>query len=77
MHSGAWGAGACEECRTAALRGLRPPLIRLGDASGPRFLYRCTVCGALWEENWREAHVIGEAEARVTYPQVDIPPRPT
>lgn len=65
-----WGAGACESCRTAVLRGCQtPPLVRLGAGEGPIFLYRCADCAAYWEENLREAHVVTEDSARLSFPQ--------
>jgi hypothetical protein len=65
-----WFSSGCEECRSAALRGMQTPLVKLGASLGPIFLYRCNVCGSYWEENLREAHVISEAEARESFPDV-------
>lgn len=33
-------------------------------------LRRCQMCGSWWEENEREAHVIGEREARATFQEL-------
>ena len=58
----------CEECRTAALRGMAQPLVKVAThKSGCAALYRCIKCGAWWEEQLREAHVISESEAQTEY----------
>lgn len=40
------------------------PLEKIAVSDGPIFLYRCSICGALWEETLREAHPISREEAR-------------
>ena len=59
----------CEYCRRGANSATWPPPSRIAtSADGWAFLHRCGECGAYWEFNVREAHVIGEAEARQHYP---------
>jgi hypothetical protein len=78
MGASSWGADACDACRTSALRGGgEPPLVRLDDGPGLISLHRCQRCGALWEANVREAHVISEEVARRDFPDVHISPPPT
>ena len=69
-NSSAWESQGCEACRLAVLRAIgQPPLVRLGVAEGPTFLYRCTRCGAYWQESLREAHVIDQVAARHEFPE--------
>ncbi len=64
-------SGGCEECRRGVYSARWPPPARVAaHASGWSFLHRCEACGAYWEFNVREAHVISEAEARQNYPEV-------
>lgn len=70
----------CEECRNGVLSGMyspaaaarqgkettRPTLVYSSIAAHAH-LYRCQSCGAWWEFNAREAHVIAEDEAKITF----------
>jgi len=65
-----WEDHGCEGCRTSALRG--------GDEAPLRECYfniiihadlrHCNDCGAWWKFGEREAHVISESEARMSFP---------
>ena len=58
----------CDECRQAALRGGTEPLEEIAiSEEGPLFLYRCKICGTLWEANLREAHPISEKVAKTQF----------
>ncbi len=57
----------CDECRQAALRGMSEPLEEIARSEGPTFLYRCRICGALWEGNLREAHPISDEVAKTRF----------
>ena len=76
MTSSAWGAGACDTCRLAVLRGDRGPFVTLDDSAAWIALRQCQHCGALWRSSDREAHVITEEVARHDFPGVTIPKRP-
>ena len=58
----------CDECRRGnlAARGDLPAPVAVSRAAHAT-LRHCPVCGAWWEEGEREAHVIGEDEARRTF----------
>ena len=58
----------CKECSQASLRGMSDPLEQVATSDGPIFLYRCKKCGALWEENLREAHTITKEDAQNRFP---------
>jgi hypothetical protein len=60
----------CEKCRHGVLSGMLGTLKQLAASQGPIFLYRCEECGAWWEENMRESHVITEGEARERFPAI-------
>ena len=65
-----WFSKGCEACRMAHLSGGGDVVVHLAShASGWTTLRRCRRCGAYWEANTREAHVIPEAEARAEYPE--------
>lgn len=72
-----WMENGCAECRTGVLSGMYSPeaAARQGRSIAPPTfiyrsiaahtdLYRCCNCGAWWEFNAREAHVIAEDEAK-------------
>lgn len=64
-----WLSQGCEYCRDAWFRrheDVLPVVLVIGE--GPVFLRRCRRCGAWWEENLREMHVIDGEEARRTFP---------
>lgn len=75
-----WMKTGCEECRNGVLSGMYSPeaAARQGlEVSPPNFvynsiaayahLYRYQSCGAWWESNAREAHVVAEDEAKTTF----------
>lgn len=64
-----WFSKGCEKCRQGVLSSRWPPPARIAAAAdGWAFLHLCDECGAYWEFNVREAHVIDETEARQSYP---------
>lgn len=75
-----WMKTGCEECRNGVLSGMYSPEVagRLGrqvmrptvvysSIAAHAHLYHCGACGAWWEFNAREAHVIAEDEAKMTF----------
>jgi hypothetical protein len=75
-----WMKTGCDECRDGVLSGMYSPkaAARQGRSAAPpsftyssiaahSHLYRCQTCGAWWEFNTREAHVIAEEEAKTTF----------
>ena len=64
-----WGNSGCEMCRRGILSGQGDmPEYVATSLQAHAHLRHCQACGAWWEENEREAHVIGEDEARATFP---------
>lgn len=76
-----WMKNGCEECRSGVLSGiyspeaaarlqlpLKPPTFVYTSIDACVDLYRCNQCGAWWEFNQREAHVISEDVAKAIYP---------
>jgi len=76
-----WMKNGCEECRGGVLSGMyspeaaarfqlpvKPPTFVFTSIEACVDLYRCTQCGAWWEFNQREAHVINEDVAKAIYP---------
>ena len=63
-----WMRQGCAECRQGILTGRRDVLVCVATSrEAHAYLRRCSACGAWWEEGEREAHVIGQAEARTTF----------
>jgi len=75
-----WMKTGCADCRNgvlsgmyspeaAALQGVQvlPPAFVYSSIAAHARLYRCQNCGAWWEFNEREAHVIAENEAKMTF----------
>jgi hypothetical protein len=75
-----WMKAGCEECRNGVLPGMytpeaaarqqkevAPPTYVCSSIASHAHLYRCRKCGAWWEFNAREAHVIAESEAKMTF----------
>jgi len=71
----------CEECRGGALSGMyspeaaarfqlpvKPPAFVCTSTEVCVDLYHCNKCGAWWEFNQREVHVINEDAAKAIYP---------
>ncbi len=65
---GDWMQQGCDQCRQGILsgRGDTPAPVAVSLAAHA-FLRRCPACGAWWQLNEREAHVIPEDEARQTF----------
>ena len=63
-----WMCQGCEQCRRGVLSGRAdlPAPVAVSRAAHA-YLRHCPACGAWWEENEREVHVIGEDEARRTF----------
>jgi hypothetical protein len=51
-----------------ALVYFEPPVMELGQLRGGHLLFRCSTCGALWEQALRFNAPIAEAEARILCP---------
>ena len=66
---GDWLSQGCQHCRDSWSRQHEDvlPVVSVIE-EGPVLLRRCRRCGAWWEENLREMHVVNEAEARRTFP---------
>jgi hypothetical protein len=77
---GEWMNAGCEKCRTGVLSGMyspeaaarqgremAPPTFLYSSVAAHAHLYRCRICGAWWEFNAREAHVIADDEAKMTF----------
>lgn len=75
-----WMKTGCEECRNGVLSGMyspeaaarqgrpvAPPSFTYSSIAAHAHLHRCQSCGAWWEFNTREAHVIAEDEAKTTF----------
>lgn len=75
-----WMKTGCADCRNGVLSGMYSPeaAARQGSSVAPptfvysssgacAHLYHCRNCGAWWEFNAREAHVIAEDEAEKTF----------
>jgi len=75
-----WQTQGCKACRDGVLSGMYSPIAaaRAGvQVSPPSFvctcleahshLHHCNQCGAWWEFNEREAHVITDTEAQSTF----------
>lgn len=63
-----WMKQGCEICRTGVLSGhWLPPYLVTTNYEAHARLHKCNDCGAWWEENEREAHVISEKEAQATF----------
>ena len=68
-------SAGCESCRHGVYSGECSPFeggiaqpARVADSiQGQAQLHHCTLCGAWWQFNSREAHVIPESEARQTF----------
>lgn len=76
-----WMKNGCDECRQGVLSGMyspeaaakfqlpvKPPTFVYTSVEFCVQLYRCNQCGAWWELNQREAHVISENVAKAFYP---------
>lgn len=76
-----WMKKGCQECRHGVLSGMyspetaakfqlpvKPPTFVYSSIKACVDLYRCEQCGAWWEFNQREAHVISEDAAKAIYP---------
>jgi hypothetical protein len=64
-----WFDSGCEFCQRCALTSW-DPMIELGDSADMHaYLRQCPKCGAFWQYNEREAHVIDELEARHDFPE--------
>jgi hypothetical protein len=63
-----WFEQGCDVCRQGVLSGesANPAPVGVNIPAHAR-LRRCQACGAWWEENEREAHVISEQQARSTF----------
>jgi hypothetical protein len=64
----AWFRQGCERCRQGILSGADWPAELAVNVELHAALHRCAACGAYWEINEREAHVISEEEARTSFP---------
>lgn len=65
-----WFSAGCAACRQRALTGQRRALRELADCEGWAVLLQCLESGRYSEENTREMHVIDEATAMQTFPEV-------
>jgi hypothetical protein len=64
-----WFGKGCEKCRAGVLSASWPPPSRIAcSVDLHAYLHRCDFCGAYWQFNEREAHVIEEAEAITEFP---------
>jgi hypothetical protein len=79
-----WVKKGCDDCRQGALSGMyspeaaakfqlpvEPPTFVYTSIEAGVHLYRCNECGAWWEFNQREAHVISESAAKDISPALD------
>jgi hypothetical protein len=57
-----WGNKGCSVCQT--------PAMLAESIEHHARLYRCDVCGTLWEEYERYADVVTEEEVRTRYPLI-------
>ena len=79
-----WMQKGCDACRQGVLSGMYSPEVATKfqlPVAPPTFtyrsveacvdLYRCNQCGAWWEFNQREAHVISQDTAKTIFPMWD------
>src|ERR1044072_2688821 len=63
-----WFEEGCERCRDGIVtRGSDAPRVVGSDLRECAFLRRCDRCGAWWREGQREAHVISDEQARLSF----------
>ena len=68
-----WESQGCELCRRAVFYEVpESPYQILGEAQGGVVLARCRDCGAYWDQNAHDAHVISLDQARASFPDATL-----
>jgi len=60
----------CEKCIQSVYSGKWVGMKKIGGLKGGLILYQCINCGAYWEENLREAHVISDKDAKKKFAEL-------